>query len=185
MARWISRRLRSPQCPGRQGASLDKTSPSSPTAYSTEQPREADDSLRVLYSARILACRACSLRQQCQWHEDASTKPRRISLLLHPLQVGPIPLLWRDWSRRKHRRTCQHLLRDQRVEVNIPSPLPPIEARPINADVIFSRAQQAHARLSWETRPARNARPETAGQITIKLFGVPNDFARLLGLAAG
>ena len=58
--------------------------PEGKTLRPTEQRREADGSLRVLYSARILDCRACSKRPQCQWHGDATTKPRRISLLLHP-----------------------------------------------------------------------------------------------------
>jgi len=43
--------------------------------------------------------------------------------------------------------------------------------------VILSRAQRAHFRLSWATRLARNGRPPAAGQITIKLFGVPEGFA--------
>ncbi len=58
----------------------------------TEQRREADGSLRILYSARILDCRDCPLRKQCQWHGEATTKPRRGSRLLHPLRVGPTPL---------------------------------------------------------------------------------------------
>jgi hypothetical protein len=76
------------------------------------------------------------------------------------------------------------LVRHQRVEVRLP-PIPPPAASPGNAGVIFSRAQRAHTRLSWETRLARNARRDTSGQVTFKLFGVPNDFARLLGLTVG
>jgi hypothetical protein len=34
-----------------------------------------------------------------------------------------------------------------------------------------------------KTRLARNARPPTAGQVTIKLFGIPERFATSLGLA--
>ena len=157
-------------------------SPEGKTLRPPEQRREADGSLRVLYSARILDCRDCSKRSQCQWHGDATAKPRRISLLLHPLHVGPAPLLWRDWSRREHRRACLQFVRDQRVEVNLPPTSPSVAAAPINAVVILSRAQRAHTRLSWEARLARNARPEASGQVTFKLFGVPNDFARLLGL---
>jgi hypothetical protein len=48
--------------------------------------------------------------------------------------------------------------------------------------VILSRAQRAHFRLSWATRLARNGRPPAAGQITIKLFGVPEGFAESIGL---
>jgi hypothetical protein len=154
--------------------------PASKTLRPTEQRREADGSLRVLYSARILDCRGCSLRQQCQWHGEATTKPRRISVLLHPLQIGPAPLLWRDWSRRAHRRACMQLVRHQRIEVNLP---PPTAASPRKAEVILSRAQRAHSRLSWEERLARNARVPTASQVTIRLFGVPEGFATSLGLA--
>ncbi len=81
-----------------------------------------------------------------------------------------------------HRRTCMHLVRDQRVEVNLPLLSPSVEAHPTTAEVILSRTQRAHCRLSWEMRLARNARRDTADQVTIRLFGVPNDFARDLGL---
>jgi len=156
--------------------------PAGNTLRPTEQRREADGSLRVLYSARILDCRDCPKRPQCQWHGDATTKPRRISVLFHPLPVGPAPLLWRDWSRREHRRACLQLVRNQRIEMCLPPPFPPATPLPTNADVILSRAQRAHTRLSWETRLARNARDLSSGQLTIKLSGIPDDFARLLGL---
>jgi hypothetical protein len=58
----------------------------------TEQRREDDGSLRVLYAARIGDCRVYSLREQCQWHGRETTKPRRVSLLLHPLSVGAAPV---------------------------------------------------------------------------------------------
>src|SRR5947208_3055532 len=111
--------------------------PDGKTLRPTEQRREADGSLRVLYSARILDCRGCPLRKQCQWNGEATTKPRRISLLLHPLRVGPAPLLWRDWSRREHRRACMQLVRHQRIEVSLP---PPAAASPRNPEVVLSRA---------------------------------------------
>src|SRR5216684_1470381 len=66
--------------------------PASKTLRPTEQRREADGSLRILYSASILDCRGCPKRPQCQWHGEATTKPRRISVLLHPLRVGAAPL---------------------------------------------------------------------------------------------
>jgi hypothetical protein len=119
-----------------------------------------------------------------EWNGSATAKPRQVSVLLHPLQVDPAPLLWQDGSRREHRRACMHLVRHQRVEVRLP-PIPPPAASPGNAGVIFSRAQRAHTRLWWETRLARNARRDTSGQVTIKLFGIPNDFARDLGLTGG
>jgi hypothetical protein len=52
----------------------------------------------------------------------------------------------------------------------------------VNESVPFSRAQRAHYRLSWAERLARNARAPRAGQVTIKLFGIPETFAAFLGL---
>jgi hypothetical protein len=146
----------------------------------TEQRREADGSLRVVYEARLRDCRPCRLREQCQWHGQTAKHPRRVSLLLHPLAVAPAPLLWRDWSRRKERRACRELVRGQRVEVQVaPGPAP----SPSAAAPLLSRPARAHWRLAWEERLARNARALTAGSVTITLFGVPDAFARFLGLA--
>jgi hypothetical protein len=72
------------------------------------------------------------------------------------------------------------LVRHQRLEMSLS---PPTAASPSVADVILSRAQRAHSRLSWAERLARNARVSTAGQVTIRLFGVPAAFAASLGLA--
>ena len=145
-----------------------------------ERRREADGSLRVVYAASIRSCRPCPLREQCQWQGNATSKPRQVSVLLHPLAVGPVPLLWRDWSRREHRRACMQLVRHQRIEVSMP---PPAVASPCPAEVIISRAQRAHTRLSWAERLARNARVPTAIPLTIRLFGIPEGFATSLGLA--
>lgn len=146
-----------------------------------EHRREGDGSLRVVYGASIRSCRPCPLREQCQWHGSTTAKPRQVSVLLHPLPVGSAPLLWRDWSRRVHRRACIQLVRHQRIEVSL---LPPAAASPDKGEVILSRPQRAHARLSWQKRLARNARVSTGGQVTIKLFGVPESFATWLSLAA-
>jgi hypothetical protein len=133
----------------------------------------------VVYGASIRSCRPCPLRQQCQWNGSATAKPRQVSVLLHPLQVGPAPLLWKDWSRRLHRRACIGLLRHQRVEVTLPQIT---SAEPHAPEVILSRAQRAHYRLSWEARLTRNARASTSERPTIKLFGVPASFATFLAL---
>jgi hypothetical protein len=153
--------------------------PADQTLFPHEQRREADGSLRVVYGASIRSCRPCPLREQCQWQGNATAKPRQVSVLLHPLPVGPAPVLWRDWSRREHRRACIQLVRHQRLELS----LSPAAASPPIAEVILSRAQRAHSRLSWAERLARNARPPAAGQVTIRLFGVPAAFATSLGLA--
>jgi hypothetical protein len=71
-------------------------------------------------------------------------------------------------------------VRHQRIEASLP---PPAAVSPGTANVIMSRTQRAHARLCWQERLARNARVSTTGQVTIRLFGVPESFATSLGLA--
>ncbi len=146
-----------------------------------ERRREADGSLRVVYAASIRSCRPCELREQCQWNGRATSKPRQVSVLLHPLAVGSAPLLWRDWSRRRHRRLCQQLLRSQRVEVQLEEPCLPVSTT--TTPVLLSHAQRAHYRLDFAERLARNRRVPTANLVTIHLFGVPERFATSLGLA--
>jgi len=150
------------------------------TLRPTEQRREADGTLRVLYAARITDCRGCRLRELCQWHGSHTKKPRRVSVLMHPLQVGSAPVFWRDWSRREHRRACMQLLRHQRVEIQIG---PPSQDRPDPQPSVLSRAQRAHFRLSWQERLARNARAPTEGLLGIALYGVPDAFAAFLGVS--
>jgi hypothetical protein len=72
------------------------------------------------------------------------------------------------------------LVRQQRIEVSL---LPPAAASPDTGEGILSRPQRAHSRLSWQKQLARNTRVSTAGQVTIKLFGVPESFATWLSLA--
>ena len=145
-----------------------------------ERRREADGSLRVVYAASIRSCRPCPLREQCPWNGSTPKKPRQVSVLLHPLVVGSLPILWKDWSRRQHRRACMHLLCHQRIEMRRE---PGLSASPTLPPAPLSRAQRAHDRLTFPERLARNARVSTAGQVTIRLCGVPEDFAIALGLA--
>jgi hypothetical protein len=91
--------------------------PAGQPLHHQEQRREADGSRRVMYAASIRSCRPCPLREQCQWNGRTTAKPRQVSVLLHPLQVGSAPLLWHDWSRREHRRACIQLVRHQRIEM--------------------------------------------------------------------
>jgi hypothetical protein len=144
-----------------------------------EQRREADGTLRVVYAASIRNCRPCPLREQCQWQSSITKKPRQVSILLHPLAVGSEPLLWQDWSRRVHRRACIQLLRHQRVEVQVG---PPTSVDLAVKPAPLSRAQRAHARLSWQERLVRNARVSPSRQVAVRLFGVPEGFASSLGL---
>jgi hypothetical protein len=146
-----------------------------------ERRREANGSLRVVYAASIRSCRPCPLREQCQWQGSSTAKPRQVSVLLHPLVVGSAPILWKDWSRRQHRRACRLLLCHQRIDVHLEPSCP---ADPAANLPPLSRAQRAHYRLSWEERLTRNARAPSAGKVTILLFGVPAAFAMFLGLQA-
>jgi hypothetical protein len=70
--------------------------PAGATLTPQERRREADGSLRVVYAASIRRCRPCPLREQCQWQGSATAKPRQVSVLLHPLGVGPAPLRLRE-----------------------------------------------------------------------------------------
>jgi hypothetical protein len=122
------------------------------------------------------AARAMSM----EWQRDRETSPGErpaasASSGLHSSAAT------RDWSRRAYRRACMQLVRTQRIEVSRP---PPAIVSPGLANVIPSRAQRAHSRLSWQERLARNARASPCGQVTIRLFGVPEHFAIALGLAA-
>jgi hypothetical protein len=153
--------------------------PAGSALHPHERRPEADGSLRVVYAASIRSCRPCPLREQCQWQGSATRKPRQVSVLLHPLDIGSEPLRWRDWSRRSYRRACMQLLHHQRVEVQREPGITP------NRDVSplpLSRASRAHSRLSWAERLARNGRAETSHQVTIRLFGVPEGFATSLGI---
>lgn len=153
--------------------------PAGKSLHPTEQRREADGTLRVLFCAKIRDCRDCHLREQCQWHGTTTKKPRRVSVLLRPLGIGAAPVLWKDWSRRHYRQVALQLCRSQRVEVHMEQTS---QAAPATSPVILSRAQRAHARLSWDERLARNARPPEAARVKIKLFGIPAGFAASLGL---
>jgi hypothetical protein len=144
-----------------------------------ERRRETGGSLRVVYSASIRDCRPCPLRERCQWNGSETAKPRQVSVLLHPLEVGAAPLLWRDWSRRHQRRACLRLHR-HRLDIQLEPALPRAVA---SSPPILSRATRAHYRLSWDERLARNARTEAAERITLTLFGIPDRLATFLGLA--
>jgi hypothetical protein len=155
--------------------------PANQSLVAHEQRREADGSLRVVYGASIRSCRPCPLREQCQWQGNATAKPRQVSVLLHPLVVGPDPILWRDWSRRFYRRACIQLVRHQCVEVEVEPPATALVV--VKPTELLSRAERAHYRLSWGQRLARNARSPAASQVRMRLCGIPDGFATSLGLA--
>ena len=59
--------------------------PAGQTLRANERRKEGKGSLRVVYAASIRSCRPCPLREQCQWNGKATSKPRQVSVLLHPL----------------------------------------------------------------------------------------------------
>lgn len=71
------------------------------------------------------------------------------------------------------------LLRHQRVDVELVETASPAQSPSLR---LISRAERAHYRLSRPERLARNARPKTASEVSIKLFGIPDAFATFLGL---
>jgi hypothetical protein len=166
--------------------------------YPQERRPERDGSVRVLYAARIGACRSCPLREQCQ--ASATTiKARRVSAVYWPVSSSsstsgepppapeepsppsvPHPVLWGDWQRRSHRRELVKLLLHQRVDIRVAHPSPPAPPPPTHP---FSRAQRAHYRLSWAQRLARNAAPHASPSLSITLFGIPDAFAQAIGLS--
>jgi hypothetical protein len=174
---WKAGRFTGPDFPLQPDGTL--RCPAGSALIAQEQRREVDGSLRVVYGASIRSCRPCPLRDQCQWNGSQTSKPRQVSLLLHPLAVGEAPLLWCDWSRRLHRRACMDLLHSQRVEVHVQQSA---SLHPALAPPVLSRAQRAHTRLSWQARLARNHRAPDACQVNIKLYGLPQAFAKWLGL---
>jgi hypothetical protein len=159
--------------------------------YPQERRPEPDGSVRVIYAARIRHCCPCPKREECQGYGAATKKPRRVSAVLWPLHTteevaplprslpGPHPLLWGDWQRCFHRRVVVKLLRHQRVDVELAETAPPTQSPPVR---LLSRTERAHWRLTWAERLARNARPKSAPEVSIRLFGIPDAFATSLGL---
>jgi hypothetical protein len=164
--------------------------------YAQERRPERDGSVRVLYAARMGHCRAYSLREHCQGYGTPTKKPRRVSAVLWPIDgpspepaVPPVlppavhPILRGDWSRCQTRREWLALLRTQTVAVtSVPVAFPADTGTA--GDCPPTRRQQAHWRLSWAERLARNACPPSSPSVEIHLFGIPSAFAASLGLAS-
>jgi hypothetical protein len=139
--------------------------PAGQTLRANERRKEGDGGLRVVYAASLRSCRPCPLREQCQWNGKATSKPRQVSVLLHPLASGNFSLLWRDWGRREHRHTCIQLVRDQHIEVRLVE-TPPSQSHA--APAVHTLAQRAHVRLPWTERLAHNARAPAEGPVSIR-----------------
>jgi hypothetical protein len=168
-----------------------------------ERRPERYGSVRVVYGARIVHCRPCPLRAQCQ--ESVTThKPRQVSAVLWPIESSPpvpaqpspptgdapiagnnspplAPVLWGDWPRCQLRRRWMRLLHTQTVELSMHAPQPEAGLDTSREDV-QTRAQRAHWRLSWQQRLARNARPSSAPFFTMIIYGLPAALAQYIGV---
>ncbi|MBO0777942.1 MAG: hypothetical protein J2P37_03855 [Ktedonobacteraceae bacterium] len=71
------------------------------------------------------------------------------------------------------------LLRHQRINIQLAEPSSLIQSSSVRP---LSRAERVHYRLSWAERLERNARPQSAPDVSIMLFGIPDAFATALGL---
>ena len=161
--------------------------------------------LRMCFSAKIGDCRSCALANQCIGVGAYGDKPRQVSgirkrleptrrpkvtpwqelgeLLVGPPQEAPCDLVWCDTGGRALRRTWFTGLRRQRVNVEELQAIP-IQPFPRTVPLVLTRAQRAHARLSWQERLIRNARTSSSTQFQMTLFGVAPHVADYLNLAS-
>jgi hypothetical protein len=67
---------------------------------------------------------------------------------------------------------------------HVPPPIQPSPPSPPASPQLLTRAQRAHARLSWQERLARNVRTDTSVHFHITLFGMASQVADYLNLAS-
>jgi hypothetical protein len=154
-----------------------------------ERRPERNGSVRVVYGARLVHCRPCPLREQCQ-ESPTTKKPRQVSAVFWPVEacasvpIRPLvppqarhPVLWGDWPRSRLRRNFIRALHTQTVELTFRSRLPE-EGLSTGDDDMQTRAQRAHYRLSWLQRQVRNACPASAPPLDITIYGLPASLAQ-------
>jgi hypothetical protein len=168
--------------------------PANHPLYPQERRAERDNTVRVVYAARMSDCQACPLGEQCLAHGKESRHPRRVSAVLWPIEgPSPVPvlapspapatqpILWGDWSRCQTRRRLMSLLRTQTVTITLtPAAAPAFDAAELGP---FTQQERKHYRLAWEQRLARNANRAPEPRVTLHLFGIPTAFAQSLGLS--
>jgi hypothetical protein len=154
-----------------------------------ERRPERNGSVRVVYGARLVHCRPCPLREQCQ-ESPTTKKPRQVSAVFWPVEacasvpIRPLvppqarhPVIWGDWPRSRLRRNFIRALHTQTVELTFRSRLPE-EGLSTGDDDMQTRAQRAHYRLSWLQRQVRNACPASAPPLDITIYGLPASLAQ-------
>ncbi len=121
--------------------------PAHHSLYPQERRPERDGSFRVLYAARIGACRTCARHSECQESKDTA-KPRRVSAVFWPTTTMPaisstpvaalpqapptvpepiprFPVLMQDWPRCQIRRQWLKVVRSETVVVAMGTPWQP------------------------------------------------------------
>ena len=157
--------------------------PADQSLVAHEQRREVDGSLRVVYAGSHRSCRP--------WPDATSSvngrgapprsRVRSVCCCIHwSLGLNPFSGVTGTVGTTDGRASSWCAINASRSRSNRPPRLASrSRLRP------FPGQSAAHSRLSWAQRLARNARPLTAGRVTIKLFGVPQAFASWLGLTVG
>jgi len=101
-----------------------------------------------------------------------------------PAPIEPVPachpVLWGDWERSQVRRRWFRLLRTQTV-ILMPHSAQPDEKEETKHQLVQTRAERAHWRLSWEKRLARNAASPSSSPPVITLHGRALAFAHAFG----
>lgn len=152
----------------------------------------------LLFGINPRTCLQCVLRPQCHADGSASTDGRRVSVIrkkqlsTSPPEPEPLcssdslpalpptiphPILWVDVPATHLRRSFQQQLRHHATEID---PIDIQAKTDVSQQVILTRHQRAHHRLSWQERLQRNGRSDLVECWAIKLFGVPQQVSDFL-----
>jgi hypothetical protein len=96
---------------------------------------------------------------------------------LRPVDTpGILPVIWADWGRCSLRREWMKIMRSETVMILMKEKKEEGKA-PLLDIFLFSRAQRAHWRLSWDQRLERNTRLLSDSPFTFILHGLSPLFA--------
>ena len=169
------------------------------------RPRErrklANGDLRVLYAAKVHDCRTCPQAGVCLGRSASGDDGRRVSGIRRvvgwQMQPSLLPdkpeqplaqpeqevraLEWGDLGGRGVRRGLVRQLRRQQVSITNLDAASAV-ARANTEARVWTRAERARRRRSWEDRLARNTCGETTQRWSVTLPGVAPALAAYLGL---
>src|SRR6266700_6875058 len=90
------------------------------------------------------------------------------------------PVLWGDWPRSQLRRRWMKLMRTELVSLTMGA-APRADQIRVTDEPVITRKHNAHWRLSWNERLARNARLSSAPALQVTIHGLPATFAKAFG----